>query len=69
MDYSILMTCELAPPCLGPESAPAAMAIEVYRSAPELAMCLTNEVEQLMPCYAYIMKSISMAFTNLGCDL
>jgi hypothetical protein len=48
MPYSIRITAELAPPCLGPYKAPADIAIAVYISTPELEICLTNEVEQFI---------------------
>lgn len=48
IDSNIRITASLAPPCLGPYNAPAAMAMAVYTSTPELLICLTNEVEQFI---------------------
>ena len=69
IDSSILMTASLAPPCLGPYKAPAAMATAVYTSTPELEMCLMKEVEQFISCSAWRMKRTSRALTSFGCGL
>lgn len=60
------MTAEEAPPCLDPLKAPAPAAIDVKRSDPADVRCLTREVEQLVPCYAWTIKRTSKAFINLG---
>ena len=49
---SMRMTAAEAPPCLTPDSAPVAVAIEVNTSTPVEVMCITIDVEQLLSCSA-----------------
>lgn len=55
------MTAAEAPPCLAPESAPAAAAKVVKTSTPEEDMCLTIAVEQLLSCSAWTIHNVYTA--------
>ena len=62
--FWISKATSLAPPCLGPRSAPIAPVMQEYMSEPVPAMTRAVKVEALNSCSAYRMSEVCMARTQ-----